>query len=167
MRLFFVTCIGAAAIFFDYRRQKIPNFLIVSGLILGVSWQWSANGGWGIVDFVSGIAIPFLILSPLHYFRMLGAGDIKLLMVFGGFLNGWLGLKCVCISFLIAGAVAAAILFKHRILKRRLNYFVHYLQDYDQNRTWKPYICGMEEDAYLHFSLPALLSCIGLMGGIF
>lgn len=165
MRMLFVLSIGMAAILCDLYERKIPNPLIVAGLILGAAWQWSAKGPPGIADFLAGAGAPLLALGMLHYFRMLGAGDIKLLMVSGGFLSFWGSLKCIGLSFLIAAVFSVAVLFKHRILMRRLNYFVQYLHSYRETKIWTPYINRAEDAAYLHFSIPVVLGSICVIGG--
>lgn len=166
MRMLFVLSIGVTAILCDLYKRKIPNPLIVAGLILGAAWQWSAKGPPGIADFLAGAGTPLLALGMLHYFRMLGAGDIKLLMVLGSFLNFSDSLKCIGVSFLIAAVFSVAILFKYRILMRRLNYFVQYLHSYKESKRWAPYISRGEDAAYLHFSIPVVLGSICVIGGI-
>lgn len=167
MRILFMLTVGIAAVFCDLYERRIPNPLVTAGMLLGLSWQWSARGPTGFVVFLSGTAVTLFVLSPLHYFKMLGAGDIKLLMVTGGFLGPWAGLKCVALSFLFAAIISAVVLLKHRILGRRLNYFVHYLRNYWENKRWEPYIQTGENVAYLHFSIPIVISCLCMMGGLF
>lgn len=157
--------IGGAAVFCDLYERRIPNPLITAGFLLGLAWQWSVKGPPGMAHFVAGAGITLLLLGPLHYFKMLGAGDIKLFMVAGGLLGPWAGLKCIALSFLIAAVISAGILCKHRILRQRLNYFVQYLRNYFENRKWEPYIQPEEDAAYLHFSVPIVLSCLCMMGG--
>lgn len=166
MRMLFVLSIGMAAILCDLYNRKIPNPLIAAGLILGAAWQWSAKGPPGMADFLAGAGAPLLALGVLHYFRMLGAGDIKLMMALGSFLNFSDSLKCIGISFLIAAVFSVAIVFKHRILARRLNYFVQYLHSYKENKRWMPYINKAEDAAYLHFSIPVVLGSICVIGGV-
>lgn len=165
MRMLFVFSIGITAIFCDLYERKIPNPLIMAGLILGAAWQWCAKGPPGLIDFLAGACTPLLALGLLHYFRMLGAGDIKLLMVSGGFLNLPGSLKCIELSFLIAAVFSAAMLFKHRILMRRLDYFVRYLHSYWKTKRWVPYIGEAEDAAYLHFSIPVVIGTLCVMGG--
>ncbi len=155
----------AAAVLCDIYQRKIPNTLITAGLITGAAYQWSAKGPPGILSFACGALLPLLILGILHYFRMLGAGDIKLLMMSGGFFGAAGSLKCICLSFLAAGALSLAVLVKHRILWRRLQYFVQYIINYRQSGKWTPYIREQEDPAYLYFSIPVLLGSLPLTGG--
>lgn len=160
MRNIFLLTTELAAVYCDLRMNKIPNALTVGGLILGAACQWSANGPPGLGEFALGAILPVIVLGALHYFRMLGAGDIKLLIAAGGFLGPEKSLKCIFLSFLCAALISAAVLIRHRILRCRLKYFFEYIQDYKKNRKWVPYIKRTEDPAYLHFSIPVCLGTI-------
>ena len=149
----------------DLRSRRIPNPLIAAGLLLGVSWQWSAKGPPGLLEFTLGALLPLILLGVLHYFRMLGAGDVKLLVAVGGVLGPAGSLKCIWLSFLIAAVFSIAVLIKHRILIRRLKYFFQYIQNYFQTKTWIPYIEQTENPAYIHFSIFIFLSTLFILKG--
>lgn len=155
----------AAAVICDLYGRKIPNTLITAGLITAAAYQWSSKGPPGLWQFAGGALVPLLVLGILHYFRMLGAGDIKLLMMSGGFFGAAGSLKCIFLSFLVAGGYSLAVLIKHRILWRRLNYFVQYITNIRQERKWTPYINEDEDPAYLYFSIPVLIGSLPLTGG--
>ena len=74
----------AAAVYQDVKSYKIPNGLIVAGWISGFFLQVMINGIQGIGYWCFGSSIPIIITYVLFYFKMLGAGDIKLLSVLGG-----------------------------------------------------------------------------------
>lgn len=167
MLYFCLLAIETGAVCCDLLTRRIPNPLTMGGLIMGAAYQWSANGPPGLKNFAAGALIPAALLGILHYFRMLGAGDIKLLMAAGGFLGPDKSLKCIFLSFLCAAVISAAVLIKHRNLMRRLNYFIQYIQSYRKNRKWVPYIKREENPAYLHFSIPVCIATILLSGGIF
>lgn len=71
----------------DFRRQKISNRLIVLGLFSGLILRILGEGSSGIVHFLVNISIPVILLFLLFWLRALGAGDIKLFSVVGGFLE--------------------------------------------------------------------------------
>lgn len=152
-----------AAVFSDLKNRKIPNALIVGGMITGSAYQWSANGPPGMADFCSGALMPLVLLGVLHYFRMLGAGDLKLLIMAGGFLGIAGSMACIVLSFLIAGVIAAGKLLRHRILGRRLRYFAEYLRNYHNSGKWVPYITGKEKEEGIHFSVAVLLAVMILL----
>ena len=102
MRFLFLFSIGVLAVSWDFYSGRIPNVLIGAGLLAALGWQWSANGPPGTGNFLAGALLPLLVLGILHYFKMMGAGDLKYFMVVGGFFGPSLSLKCICYSFLIA-----------------------------------------------------------------
>ena len=165
MRIVCLVSIGVLAVLWDFYSRRIPNQLTVIGLLSGMAWQWSANGPPGIGTFLLGSLLPVLLLAPLHYFRMIGAGDLKYFMVIGGFLDPGRSLKCICVSFLIAAMISLAVIIKYRILKKRLYLLIHYVKEYISTGIWEPYIAEMENPAYLHMSLPIFLGSLLVTGG--
>lgn len=75
------------AVMEDFWEMKISNRLIASGLILGLVLRIMGEGSAGIVHFLVNISIPVIFLFLLFQMRALGAGDIKLFSVAGGFLT--------------------------------------------------------------------------------
>ncbi len=165
MRIASLICIGALAILWDFYTRRIPNLLTVTGLLVGLAWQWSANGPPGTGIFLLGSLLPVLLLAPLHYFRMIGAGDLKYFMVTGGFLGLSQNLKCICVSFLIAAVISLMAVIKYRILVKRLHLLIQYIRDYISTGIWKPYIAESSNPAYLHMSLPIFLGSMLVTGG--
>lgn len=153
----------AAAVCCDLRTGKIPNPLTAGGMIMGAAYQWSVKGPPGMGSFAAGVLLPLLTLGCLHYFHMLGAGDIKLLMAAGAFLGPSECLNCMFLSFLCAAAASAVILARQRIFMHRLRYFCQYLQNYIQSGKWTPYIKQTKGEACLHFSVPVFAGTILLM----
>ena len=80
-------CMTMAAMLADLKTGKVPNGLIVAGVAMGVSYQVLSEGVAGVLVFAGGLLLPLLLMGGLFYFRMAGAGDIKLLCVTGGFLG--------------------------------------------------------------------------------
>lgn len=152
-----------AAVFFDLKNRKIPNALIGGGMIIGSAYQWSANGPPGLIQFCAGVMIPLVLLGVLHYFRMIGAGDIKLLMTAGGFLGISQSIACVLLSFVIAAVISVIKLLRYRILGKRLRYFIQYLENYCCSGKWKPYITGNEEKEGVCFSASVFVAAMILL----
>ena len=67
--------------------MKISNRLIVCGLIWGLVLKIWGNGYVGILYFIPNITIPVVLLFLLFQMHDLGAGDIKLFSLVGGFLT--------------------------------------------------------------------------------
>lgn len=90
------------AVVTDLREMKISNRLITSGLILGLALRILGEGSAGIVHFLVNISIPVILLFLLFQMRALGAGDIKLFSVAGGFLTMRQLLYVMLAAFLVA-----------------------------------------------------------------
>lgn len=153
-----------AAIICDLNGRRIPNTLITGGMIMGGAYQWSVCGPSGIGVFLGGIAVPLVTLGALHYFRMIGAGDVKLLMMAGGFFGAAGSLKCVFFSFLAGGVYALFALRKRGLLRRRLQYLARYLGQ-GPLKSWRPYIGRDEKEGTIYFSIPVLLGSLAVMTG--
>ncbi len=73
------------AVIMDFRERRISNRLIALGLVSGLILRVIGEGSIGIVHFIVNISIPVILLFLLFQLRALGAGDIKLFSVVGGF----------------------------------------------------------------------------------
>ena len=165
MRIICLFGIGLLAVLWDLYTRRIPNMLIFAGLMTGFAWQWSANGPPGIMTFLGGILLPLAVLGILHYFRMMGAGDLKYFMVTGGFFGAGLCIKCICISFLIAAVISLAVVIKYRILWKRLRFFLNYIREFFSTGIWTPYLTEGTGPEYLHLSVSIFLGSMLTAGG--
>lgn len=93
-----------AAVITDWRFQKISNRLIVVGLTTGLIRRLLLEGAKGLFIGAIQISLPVIILYPLFLIGALGAGDIKLFSLIGGFVNFKELTVCVIAAFVI-GAV--------------------------------------------------------------
>lgn len=75
------------AVVMDFGNGRISNRLIVSGLIWGLAFRLLGEGSAGAVHFLMNISIPVILLFLLFSLCILGAGDIKLFSIAGGFLT--------------------------------------------------------------------------------
>jgi prepilin peptidase CpaA len=68
----------------DTRRRKIPNWATGAGLLAALGCQLWLAGLGGLGDALIGIAVPFVLLLGPFAARLVGAGDVKAIMVLGG-----------------------------------------------------------------------------------
>ena len=121
----------------------------------------------GMIVYVLGILVPFFLLLPLFYFRMLGAGDIKLFCVLGSVLGYETIVKIMVCSFFLGALLSLAFLISCGNLKERCLYFFHYLYRYGKTRNPVPYIKRGRRAENFHFTVPILLGVMLYAGGFY
>lgn len=134
-----ITLLSVAAML-DLFYAKIPNWIILSGLISALIIPLYSVGVSGIGKYFAGMMIPLLTGVIVFEFGVLGAGDIKLFSVIGAFLGvrGVLGSFCAAV---LIGAIEGG--FKIIIVER-----------------WRRYPIGR---VTIRFALPILLGTLGVM----
>lgn len=117
------------AALFDYRQRRVPNWLALSGLLLGIGLNSfldveTANLGTSL----KGLGLAFLIYFPLYLLRAMGAGDVKLMAAIGA-IAGWANWLGILVLTSLFGGVAAIILVtsKGRLRKTFLNIWTIFL----------------------------------------
>lgn len=81
-----LTFVGLAG-WIDWRSRKIPNWLTVPALLVGLGFNTVASGWPGTRSGLLGALLMLALLLPLVLLRALGAGDWKLMGALGAFLG--------------------------------------------------------------------------------
>jgi prepilin peptidase CpaA len=95
-----------AAMLFDVRSHRIPNWLVLAGLLIGVGFHTFVSSGWGLSHALKGAAVGFGLFLPLYVLRVMGAGDVKLMSMVGAFLGPASALGAVLTTLLAGGVLA-------------------------------------------------------------
>lgn len=113
----------------DLKDFKVPNQWILTGWITGLVYQIFTHSLQGLFPWLLSVLLPILILFPLYAFRVLGAGDIKLISVAFGIYGIFAGFQQF-IYIGIAGAIGALceMLLKKQLLSR-LAFFGNYVRE--------------------------------------
>lgn len=92
----------------DWKSSRIPNWLTVGGMVLGLLINASKGTSLmaGLGHSAGGLALGLLLPMPLYAMRILGAGDVKLMAVVGAFLGALLTLSAMLFSFMAGGVLA-------------------------------------------------------------
>ncbi len=134
----------AAAAWHDLHRDKIPNHLILCGMVLGIILRIAKDillkDLWDIPTLVLEFLSLFFCLWPVYQTGGLGAGDCKLLLVAGIFLPVKQALFVIIVSFIIAAAGGILQLAIKKALKKKV-------------------VTGK-----IHFSVPLLLAMLLYLG---
>jgi prepilin peptidase CpaA len=109
----------------DFRTRRIPNWLTIPALILGISMHILVAGWPGAKTSLEGAGLALLLLLPLVLLRGLGAGDWKLMGAVGAFLGPLMFLFVLLGSILVSGLMAiVAILRTQRVAETLHNMWV-------------------------------------------
>lgn len=116
------------ALYFDLRYQRIPNLLCLITLMVGFIVQVYFSGWAGLFSAFIGAGLALVILFPAFALKLLGAGDVKLMVAIGSFLEVKLLLWSL-IYAVIAGAVTSIFLALYKLgWKRFSDILLHYLR---------------------------------------
>ena len=98
----------------DLSQRRIPNKLIVIGLLGGFALQTQIGGLAGLgLSFLGALCGLGLLIVPFAL-HVMGGGDVKLTMVCGAFL-GWLGvIEITLLASVFHGALALGIVLANR-----------------------------------------------------
>lgn len=92
------------AVVSDLRNHRIPNLLVLLGLVLGVVGQTWAAGFIGLGHSLLGMLIGFGIFLPMYAVGGMAAGDVKLMAMVGAFLTPHDALWAAFFSLIAGGA---------------------------------------------------------------
>jgi prepilin peptidase CpaA len=108
----------------DIRTRRIPNVLVASGMLCGLMVQALApagsglfDGGWGGLGIVTaglGLLTGLALFMPLYIFRVVGAGDVKLLAMVGAWLGPQFTLAAALLTLLAGGLLAIIVMLASR-----------------------------------------------------
>ncbi|MCE9685383.1 A24 family peptidase [Shewanella sp. AS16] len=102
--LFFILAIG-----FDLSREKIPNALCLWAIFCGFAINGYFAQLQGVLLASLGFALAFVVLFPVFAIRILGAGDVKLMMGIGALMGPQLLLWSLAYG-VAAGAITSLML---------------------------------------------------------
>lgn len=109
----------AGAVITDLRARIIPNVLVLSGALSGVLLAGLNPEGIGLLRALGGLALGLAIFLPLYLLRAMGAGDVKLMAMAGGFL-GPAAIAEAGLWILLTGGALALMFALRRSVARRM-----------------------------------------------
>ena len=105
--IYFLIIILLIAVIFDIRSHRIPNWLTVSTLIIGIIYHTWTKGFEGLFFSFTGLLVGIAVLIIPYLMGGMGAGDVKLM----GAIGGLLGQKNVFIAFLVSAIIGGLYAF--------------------------------------------------------
>ncbi|MCC7548113.1 MAG: prepilin peptidase [Burkholderiales bacterium] len=108
-----VIALALCVSYFDLRERRIPNRLLAAAMCFGFgvyAWAGEALGlafvSRALLYSLMGMLLGAICLLPAYFVRQMGAGDVKLLMVFG-FLLGPIGAGLTLLTGALLGGAWA------------------------------------------------------------
>lgn len=143
------------AVGMDLKTMKISNRLIFFGILVSLIRRFFLEGLVGLFTGIVLISIPIIFLYLLFLAGALGAGDIKLFSLIGGFVHLKELMYCMLFAFLFAGVFSLFKIIFHGTfllsMKSAGRYAYHLLQG-----RWERYQpVGIKENK-MHFSVAIL-----------
>jgi prepilin peptidase CpaA len=112
----------ATAAIFDIRFRRIPNWLVLAGVIVGLMWNVYTSGWSGLGRGAAGLGLGFALYFPLYLLRARGAGDVKLLAAVGAITGPANCLWVFLLTAILGGVIALVfLLFRGRVRKTMFN----------------------------------------------
>lgn len=112
----------ALAAIFDIRYRRIPNWLVLAGIVGGFAWNVSNSGWSGLLRASEGLGLGFILYFPLYLIRARGAGDVKLLAAVGAVTGPGNCFWIFLLTAVLGGVIALVLLmFRGRVRKTFFN----------------------------------------------
>lgn len=143
------------AVIQDLQSMKISNRLILTGLVLSLVFGILLGRTSQILYILWNIFFPVIVLYLLYLLGVLGAGDIKLFSVIGGFTQFHTLVDCMLYTFAVAALISVAKLICSRRLISSMARTLRYVQELLQGSIHS-YREMREEDNLIHFSVAIL-----------
>lgn len=153
---------------YDVIYLKIPNMIIMTGIIIGIYMQYSQYALIGIMRASGGIVIPILLLYPLFLIRALGAADIKLFCVIGAFVTLENLFHIMIGAFLFGAIISLAKMLIQKSIYYRMQFLANYIQKTIKNGQVELYHGKtLDRKSVIPFALPITISVFLKIGGVF
>lgn len=96
----------------DMKTGRIPNWLVFGGALYALVYNTMSPlypRDIGILFALGGLAVGLVALLPAYLFRVMGAGDVKLMAMVGAFIGAWATVGAVLATLVAGGVLALAL----------------------------------------------------------
>lgn len=106
----------AFACYGEIKARRIPNWLTLGSMALGLGAALIDGGGEGLTDSLLGLAVAGGLFLPFCLLGVVGGGDMKLMAAVGA-ITGWpMVLRVLCNTCIAGGLIAVAIMAWNGVL---------------------------------------------------
>lgn len=115
IHLWIALAIAVIALCFDVKQFRIPNWLSLAALLLGIGYHTLIAGVSGGMAALLGMVVGFVPMLLLYLCKGIGAGDVKIFAGFGAMLGAKTIITLIALSF-IAGGIISIIFIAYRAM---------------------------------------------------
>src|SRR5688572_3885722 len=126
----------------DVRTRRIPNWLVLTGLVLGFGLNSFLYGSAGFLAAAKGMGLALAIYFPLFVLRAMGAGDAKLMAAVGSIVGPGNWLAIFFLSAILGGILGLAVVVARKRLSTTIYNMLYILRELASLRA--PYVKRQE-----------------------
>lgn len=124
---YLIVILVLGAFIIDVKTCRIPNQLVIGGVVAGILYHLWSNGLTGIIQAGTGMLIGFGIVFILYLVGGMGAGDVKLFAAIGALGGSQYVVACIIYSILCGGVIGLFILLYRQEFILRLKNILYYI----------------------------------------
>lgn len=154
----------AAAVIQDFMYMKISNRLILMGVLFSLAFGCQTGGISRVPYILANLSFPVIMLYLLYLLGVIGAGDIKLFSIIGGFTNFKMSISCMWFSFVVAAVIAVGKMLYNRNLTISLFRAGMFLRGLGEGDFASYHTEWAEKRNLMHFSVAILIGYVMAAG---
>ncbi len=153
----------------DYRRMKIPNWLVLLIFMYGLGYRLQRGGTAGAAEWLFNSTVIFAVTYPLFKIGAVGAGDVKLFAVTCGCLPRDSLSEFILVTLLIAAVISIFKLCREQNVRERFRYFREYVVEVCRTGHFGLYWSNVRDARRSGICLagPVFVSIVFHMGGVY
>jgi prepilin peptidase CpaA len=156
------------AIYTDMKYYRIPNLLILTGIVLGIAYSIYNYSYKAALESLLCMAIVFIVFYPFYKLGGLGAGDVKLFMMTGCFIRNESLLNFIFVTMIIGAAISIVKLVLFKEARERFVYLGRYIKKVALTRAVDDYqIDKGNKRALIRIAVPAFISLLLRCSGVY
>ena len=114
-----VLMVSIAAVY-DIQFRRIPNWLVLTGLVLSLIIHVTFNDFYGFKAWGYGLLTGFGLFLPLYALHAMGAGDVKLMAMVGSFLDAGSAIGVVLTTLVVGGVLSIVVALRNGVLRQAI-----------------------------------------------
>ena len=153
--------IFSIAVYSDLRSYRIPNLCIITGVIVGLIMTGMSYSTAGVFESLADMFLIFIAFYPFYLLGGIGAGDVKLFIMTGGYIRGVELFQYMFVTMAIAAVWSIVKMAVFAESRERLFYLGRYIRKIVYTGAVDTYeIDKAQKRSVIRLSVPAFLSLL-------